>query len=99
MVKVNDAAAILGISRRQVYRLIERRAVPHIRLGGCVRFERGVLEQWVRDQMLKGFEEKEIVRPAARGPVVGGHLRGGGRRANGAIAPFAWGNRQVTTAG
>jgi len=97
MVKVNDAAEILGVSRRQVYRLVEDRAIPHVHLGGCVRFERGVLVQWVLDQMMKGV--KEHGRSEARKPLDRGLVPGTARRSTGAIPPFSWADRYVKTAG
>jgi excisionase family DNA binding protein len=47
---VEAAAALLGISRTSMYRLIAQRKVPHIRLNGSVRIPRRELEAWVQAQ-------------------------------------------------
>lgn len=92
MLNADEAAPILGLSRSQVYRLVKQRLVPHVKLGGCIRFERGVLETWVREQMMKGVSSAST---QARQPVDGGlrvpRLVGGPDP----IAPVSWGGRHV----
>ncbi|MBI5529246.1 MAG: helix-turn-helix domain-containing protein [Deltaproteobacteria bacterium] len=59
MLTAIGAARLLGLSSRQVYRLVEERRIPHVRFGlrGGIRFERGVLAEWLRAEMLKGIED------------------------------------------
>ena len=38
LLTINATAAFLGISRRQVYTLLERGELPHIRVGERTRF-------------------------------------------------------------
>jgi excisionase family DNA binding protein len=38
LLTINDAAEFLGISRRQVYTLLERRELPCVRVGERTRF-------------------------------------------------------------
>lgn len=46
-VDVDGAAAFLGLSRRAVYRLVERDRLPHHRAGGRLLFDRRALRAWV----------------------------------------------------
>jgi excisionase family DNA binding protein len=50
LIKVEAAAALLSISRTSMYRLIDQRKVPHIKLNGSVRIPRRELEAWVQAQ-------------------------------------------------
>jgi excisionase family DNA binding protein len=38
LLTIDETAAVLGISRRQVYTLLERRELPHVRVGERTRF-------------------------------------------------------------
>ena len=44
---VDGAAEFLGLSRKAVYHLVERRKLPHHRAGGRLLFERAELRRWV----------------------------------------------------
>ncbi|GMV42220.1 MAG: hypothetical protein AMXMBFR64_39360 [Myxococcales bacterium] len=97
VITVDDAANVLGVSRRQVYRLVEAKAVPHLRLGGCVRFERGLLEAWIKSEMMKGVQADGGT--TARDDVGGGLLYRSPEREARAVPPVAWGGRHIKEAG
>ena len=44
---VDGAAAFLDLSRKAVYRLVERHQLPHHRAGGRLLFDRRELRAWV----------------------------------------------------
>ena len=46
-VDINGAAEFLSLSRRAVYRLVERDRLPHHRAGGRLLFDRRALRAWV----------------------------------------------------
>jgi excisionase family DNA binding protein len=46
-VDVDGAAEFLGLSRKAVYRLVERHRLPHHRAGGRLLFDRRELRGWV----------------------------------------------------
>lgn len=48
LLKPDEAARLLGVSRTKVYTLIGRRDIPSIRMGGSIRVPREALEAWVR---------------------------------------------------
>ena len=97
MLTPDEAAELLNVSRRQVYRLVQNRVIPHVRLGGCIRFERGVLVQWVKDEMLKGIKADD--RSQER-PPVGRRLLHHGRTGHpDAIPPVTWTRDHVKATG
>lgn len=50
MFGVEHFAELLGVSTRHVRRLVDAgRCPPPVRLGGCVRWPRHVVEAWVAD--------------------------------------------------
>jgi excisionase family DNA binding protein len=46
-VDVDGAADYLGLSRKAIYRLVERDRLPHHRAGGRLLFDRSELRAWV----------------------------------------------------
>ena len=45
-----ELAEMLHISVGHVYRLVARRRVPFVKLGGAVRFRRDSIERWIAGQ-------------------------------------------------
>lgn len=50
MLRVGEAASLMGISRSKTYELIQRGEVPGVRrIGSAVRVNRTVLEAWLAE--------------------------------------------------
>ncbi len=43
---VKAAARFLGVSRSLVYAYVERKQIPHFRIGRCIRFSLSELAKW-----------------------------------------------------
>ena len=43
---VHEAAAFLNVSRSWIYARVERNEMPHIRVGGLIRFVPSQLRDW-----------------------------------------------------
>ena len=43
---VDDVARYLGFSRYSVYNFVSQRRIPHLKIGGRVRFTRQQIEEW-----------------------------------------------------
>ena len=52
LISVTEVANLLGISRSNLYGLIESKAIPHIRIGGRVLFREDLLEAWISKQVV-----------------------------------------------
>jgi len=53
LITVKEAAAILRVSKPQVYLLCEKKLIPHLRLGGAgkgIRIDRQELIKWIEAQ-------------------------------------------------
>ena len=51
LLKVNEVAALLGVSQEHVRRLNDRGAMPRaMKLGRSIRWDRSAVEQWVVDR-------------------------------------------------
>lgn len=53
LLTVSEAAAILRVSKPQVYLLCEKKELPHLRLGGAnksIRIDRQELMKWLEAQ-------------------------------------------------
>jgi excisionase family DNA binding protein len=47
LLRVHEAAALLGIGRSKAYELISRGELPHVRIGDSLRVPRAGLELWI----------------------------------------------------
>ena len=50
---VSDVAKVLHVSVRQVYSLVASNKIPHIRVGGSIRFDPCEFAAWLRQSMIK----------------------------------------------
>ena len=88
MITPEEAAKLLRVSKRQVYRLVERGDIPSLRLGGCIRFDKPTLVGWVHNQMMKGLADNGCT---AKRDQVGRRLELPGRaRGPAPIPPVPW---------
>jgi len=47
LLTLEDAVALLQISKPTMYRLTSQKRIPHVKVGGCVRFIESQLIEWV----------------------------------------------------
>ncbi len=50
LLRMAEAAAVLGVSRSKVYALAQRGEIPTIRMGGSIRVPSGALAAWVESR-------------------------------------------------
>jgi len=50
LLDADEAASLLGVTRRQILALARDRSVPFVKVGRYVKFRAESLEAWVRDQ-------------------------------------------------
>ena len=51
LLRPQEAAEALGVSRSKAYELIANRTIPSIKVGGSVRVPAGSLRQWIEQQV------------------------------------------------
>ena len=51
LLTIQEAAEALGISQRKLWGMTASREIPHVRLGRCLRYPVGELEQWINEHM------------------------------------------------
>lgn len=49
---VEDLAGYLHTTRHGVYKLVERRQIPHIRLGRKILFDPAIVRAWLNDHLV-----------------------------------------------
>lgn len=54
LLTVQETAARLRVSRSFIYLLVDRRKIPHMRLGSRLLFSENRLDEWVQEQMQEG---------------------------------------------
>ena len=60
LLTVPEACEFLRISRNTLYRRVEERAIPHVRLGRKILFPRHALEQWLEASAARGVQELAV---------------------------------------
>jgi excisionase family DNA binding protein len=55
---IDQASEYLSVSRSTLYKLIQRGAVPHMKIGGGVRFSRRMLLEWVEEESRKNLKQE-----------------------------------------
>ena len=59
-VDVKTAARFLGVSPSLVYAYVERKQIPHYRLGRVIRFLPSELEKWRRNRIVESVVEAPV---------------------------------------
>jgi excisionase family DNA binding protein len=57
LLRVSEAAALLGIGRTKCYELVAAARIPVIRIDGVVRIPKAALLAWIADQTAMPSEE------------------------------------------
>lgn len=47
LISIGDAAVLLGLSRSTLYKYVEAERIPHVKIGGRIRFEPDAIESWI----------------------------------------------------
>ena len=47
---IEEVCDILQVKKHYIYALTSQRKIPYLKIGRFLRFDRGKLEQWIRDQ-------------------------------------------------
>jgi excisionase family DNA binding protein len=58
LLSIEEAAAYLGVTPRWMRRAVERRTLPHIKLGRLVRFDQADLEAYLAEQRVEPAGER-----------------------------------------
>ena len=48
LLDIQQVAEFLGISKDTVYKMVNQRRIPFVKVGRLLRFERGTLEAWLQ---------------------------------------------------
>lgn len=57
--KAPEIARLLGVTRQQVYKMAARGTIPSFRVGTAVRFDPGLIADWLRRKMPKPIVASE----------------------------------------
>ncbi len=51
LMDVMETARYLNIGRSKLYEMAKAKMLPHLRVGASLRFDRSVLDEWIRQEM------------------------------------------------
>lgn len=72
ILKVKDVAFLMGVGSGWIYKLVERRKIPHYKRGKCVSFKRDEVERWMVGERV--YTDEERLRIAQTTLMKGGKL-------------------------
>lgn len=58
LLDVPQAAQVLNVGKRKIYRMVREREIPSIFLGSSIRIPRQALSDWIDEKMIVGESEK-----------------------------------------
>ena len=71
---IRQIADYLGIKASTIYALVERRGIPHYKVGRLVRFKKSEVDQWMEGQKEQSLNTKirpvRVVAPFQRRPSL-----------------------------
>jgi excisionase family DNA binding protein len=70
LLRVEEAAALLGVGRTTVYAMVSAQKLPIVRIGRSVRIPRDGLVQWIRDHIDGDRDDSGVDSPAYAIPRV-----------------------------
>jgi excisionase family DNA binding protein len=50
---VKEASEYLGLAESTLYGKASKRAIPFVKMGRCLKFDRDRLDRWIRDQSVE----------------------------------------------
>ena len=50
LLNLTEACKLLAVSKSYIYSLTHQKKIPHIKMMGHLRFRKGDIERWLRDQ-------------------------------------------------
>lgn len=54
LLSIAETAAYLRMSRSWLYQQVERKRIPHVRLGSVIRFDRNAIDRWLKKHLEAG---------------------------------------------
>jgi excisionase family DNA binding protein len=79
LLSVAEAAAYLGMSKDWIYERL-RTLIPHIKIGGAVRFRRDDIDRYISSQTIAPMNTKDIRSPVALRELMRGPRLQSGRK-------------------
>jgi excisionase family DNA binding protein len=70
MLRPNEAAEAIGVSRSKAYELIAAGQIPSVKVGGCVRVPVAALQAWINSQLQQTAWTANAVRGGTRDGVL-----------------------------
>ncbi len=70
LLRVEEAAALLGVGRTTVYAMVSAQKLPIVRIGRSVRIPRESLVQWIQELVEGKADERGVDSPASAIPRV-----------------------------
>ena len=47
LIKIKEVAGMLSMNQTSIYKLVYRKAIPYIKIGGALRFDRDKMIAWI----------------------------------------------------
>ena len=58
LLSIEEAATYTGLSKNTLYKMISQRRIPYVKLGSRVKFDAGLLDDWVEQNTMMPMPSK-----------------------------------------
>ena len=58
LLSIQEASDYTGLAVNTLYKMVNQRRIPYVKLGSCVRFDLGLLDGWLQQHTVMPMPEK-----------------------------------------
>ena len=58
LIKIKEVAGMLSMNQTSIYKLVYRKAIPYIKIGGALRFDRDKIIAWINQNSYDMINQK-----------------------------------------
>lgn len=60
LINIQEASTYTGLAVATLYNMVSQQRIPYVKLGGALRFDRGLLREWITQQTVMPMPGKKI---------------------------------------
>ena len=58
LISIDEAAKYMGLAKQTLYTMVNQRRIPYVKVGRLLKFDLGMLDQWIHQNSVMPMPEK-----------------------------------------